>query len=321
MTSFQVAQGRTGQAGGQRGRARPRGCMGKRHRRSPWSGQPVRRLEGWEKVSGHARYTSDVRLPGQLFARVLRSPHPHARIARIDTSAAEALPGVHCGPVRRQHRSRFPGTKRASCSTTTVRFAGDEVAAVAAESEEIAEDAIRLIEVEWEPLPHVTDLDAALEPDAPHVWPGGNITEEPTVYDRGDAERGLREADVIDRPDVSPRRRGPQQSRTTRLHGLVGGRPADAVGLDPIGVHRSRGGGRSTGASAAPGAGDQGAHGRWIRRQANLLEAGCHRFAAVAGSGPSGPVDARPGSGKPRRRQSQRHPPAGPPWRAIATEP
>src|SRR5260221_11411567 len=70
---------------------------------SPWGpdavlavvGHRLPRVEGWEKVTGHARYTYDVQLPGQLYARVLRSPHPHARIRRIDTSRAEALPGVH----------------------------------------------------------------------------------------------------------------------------------------------------------------------------------------------------------------------------------
>jgi xanthine dehydrogenase YagR molybdenum-binding subunit len=108
----------------------------------------VPRVEGAEKVSGRARYAGDVRLPGQLYARVLRSPHPHARILRIDTSRAAALPGVH---------AVLSGDAR--LFEPAARFIGDEVAAVAADSEEIADDALRLIEVEYEPLPFTTGLD------------------------------------------------------------------------------------------------------------------------------------------------------------------
>jgi xanthine dehydrogenase YagR molybdenum-binding subunit len=159
-------------------------------------GAATPRLEGPEKVTGRARYTSDVRLPGQLFAMVLRSPHPHARIVAIDVSPAEALPGVHA-VICAANTEPVPWYGESFIFDPTLRFIGDEVAAVAAESEEIAEDALRLIEMTWETLPHVTDLDAALEAGAPPVWQGGNLTEEPTVYDRGDAEAGLREADVV----------------------------------------------------------------------------------------------------------------------------
>src|SRR5439155_21580853 len=79
----------------------------------------------------------------------------------------------------------------------TVRVVGDEVAAVAAESEEIAEDALRLIEVEYQPLPCVADLDAALRPDAPRVHEGGNLAGEPQVYQRGDPAAGFRAAEVV----------------------------------------------------------------------------------------------------------------------------
>lgn len=154
------------------------------------------RLEGNEKVTGRARYTYDVRLPGQLYARVLRSPHPHARIERIDTSAAERLPGVYA-VLSSANAPDIAWYDESVLFDTTVRMIGDEVAAVAAESEEIAEDALRLIEVTYTPLPFVTDLEAALEPDAPKVWEGGNITEEPKVYDRGDADAGLKRADVV----------------------------------------------------------------------------------------------------------------------------
>lgn len=154
------------------------------------------RLEGFEKVTGRAQYTYDVRLPGQLYALVLRSPHPHARIATIDTAAAEAVPGVHA-VFSSANAPDIPWYETSRLFDTTVRMIGDEVAAVAAESEEIAQDALRLIRVEYEPLPFVTDLDAALAPDAPQVWPDGNIAEEPKLYDRGDAEAALAAAEVM----------------------------------------------------------------------------------------------------------------------------
>jgi CO/xanthine dehydrogenase Mo-binding subunit len=116
-------------------------------------GQRHPRVEGAEKVTGRARYTYDVRLPGQLYARVLRSPHPHARIARIDTSRAEALPGVHA-VLSVANAPDMAWYQESRLFDRTVRFVGDEVAAVAADSEEIAEDALRLIEVVYEPLAH-----------------------------------------------------------------------------------------------------------------------------------------------------------------------
>jgi xanthine dehydrogenase YagR molybdenum-binding subunit len=143
----------------------------------------MRRIEGPEKVSGRARYAADVRLFGQLFARVLRSPLPHARITRIDTARAERLAGVHAllssadGPgISWYDESRL--------FDRTLRFIGDEVAAVAAESDEIAEDALRLIEVEYEALPFAVGLE-------------DGERGEPQVERRGDVERGFREADAL----------------------------------------------------------------------------------------------------------------------------
>lgn len=171
---------------------------------SPWStgstldvvGAPHARLEGREKVTGAAQYTSDVRLPRQLYSLVLRSPHPHARIAHVDTSAAEALDGVHA-VASSLNTSDIPWYDRSKLFDTTLRMIGDEVAAVAAESEEIAADALRLIEVTYEPLAFVTELDQALAPDAPKVWPEGNIVDEPKIYDRGDVDAGFDDADLV----------------------------------------------------------------------------------------------------------------------------
>lgn len=154
------------------------------------------RIEGAEKVTGRAQYTYDLHLPGQLYARVLRSPLPHARISRIDTAQAEALPGVHA-VLSCTNAPDIEWYQESRLFDQTVRFVGDEVAVVAAESEEIAADALRLIEVVYEPLPFVVDLAAALQPDAPQLYEQGNIAGEPQIYDRGDIAAGFREAELI----------------------------------------------------------------------------------------------------------------------------
>jgi xanthine dehydrogenase YagR molybdenum-binding subunit len=156
---------------------------------------PVR-IEGPEKVTGRARYTYDVRLPGMLYARVLRSRHPHARIRRIDTAAAETLPGVHA-VISSATIANIAWYETSSIFDSTVRFIGDEVAAVAAETEEIAEDGLRLIEVDYEVLPFVTDLDLAHQDDAPKLHDYGNVPAEPKVYERGDTGAALANAEVV----------------------------------------------------------------------------------------------------------------------------
>lgn len=159
--------------------------------------RPHPRLEGPEKVSGRARYTYDVRLPGQLVAGVLRSPYPHARILKVDTAAAEAAPGVHAVLSYNDALDIDWYEEEVPLFGDTVRFVGDEVAAVAAESEELLEDALRLIKVEYEPLPFVVDMAAALEAGAPKVHKNGNRVDKPDIYERGDTDKGLREADVV----------------------------------------------------------------------------------------------------------------------------
>ncbi len=174
----------------------------------PWSdnepftivGQRHTRIEGAEKVTGSAQYSYDIQLPGQLYGRILRSPHPHARVISIDATQAEALPGVHVVLTMVNTPEVEWYAEKCKLFASTVRFIGDEVAAVAAESEEIAEDALRLIQVEYEPLSFVVDMEKALEPGAPLVHPEnkyGNLTDESKVYERGDPDAGLREADVI----------------------------------------------------------------------------------------------------------------------------
>lgn len=163
-------------------------------------GKGASRLEAFEKVTGRARYTSDVRLPRQAYAKVLRSPHPHARVVSVDTSAAEAMPGV-VAVISRENTDRVAWYDGSALFDDTVRLIGDEVAAVAAVSEEIAEDALRAIAVTYEELPFVTALDAATEPGAPRAREDsegeGNVSGEVKTYERGDPDAGLRQADMI----------------------------------------------------------------------------------------------------------------------------
>jgi CO/xanthine dehydrogenase Mo-binding subunit len=159
-------------------------------------GQPLPRVEGVETVTGRARYAADVCVPGRLCARVLRSPLPHARVRRVNTSRAEALPGVRAVLSAANARG-ISWYEDSYIFDHTVRFIGDEVAAVAADTEKVAEDALRLIEVDYEPLPFVADLAAALQPDGPRLRAAGNLAGEPKIYQRGDLDAGLGEADVV----------------------------------------------------------------------------------------------------------------------------
>ncbi len=158
-------------------------------------GTSVPRLGLAGKVMGALRYTADLKLPGMLYGKVLRSPHAHARIARIDAARAEAMPGVYAVITHADAPAERIDTDLAVLDPV-VRFVGDEVAAVAAETEHLAEDALRAIAVEYEVLPHVLDPEAALAPGAPAIHPGGNLIPGcPMIRERGDLARGFAEAD------------------------------------------------------------------------------------------------------------------------------
>ncbi len=159
-------------------------------------GQGPSRLEGAEKVTGRARYTTDIRLSGQLYAAVLRCPHPHAKVVSVNTDAAEALPGVHAVLSCNDAIDITWYKEGSPLFARQARFAGEEVAVVAAQSEEIAEDALRVIRVEYERLPHTATLAAAQAEDAAAVHAGGNKVDDPDVYERGDVAAGWRTAEV-----------------------------------------------------------------------------------------------------------------------------
>ena len=169
--------------------------------------------DGIDKVTGRAKFGADLYLPGMLVGKILRSPHPHARIRSIDISAAEKLPGVKAVVTRADFPEIKAGTPdgdmtRNAMAREKALYDGHPVAAVAATSESIAKAALKLIKVEYEILPHVIDPVEAMKPTAPilheHVRTKGvKGADQPTnVIERldlamGDADAGFKEADVI----------------------------------------------------------------------------------------------------------------------------
>jgi CO/xanthine dehydrogenase Mo-binding subunit len=137
-------------------------------------GTPTQRLEGPEKVSGRAIYATDVVLPGMLWCKVLRSPISYGRIIKIDTSRALALSGVHAVATGEDVKGLLIGRKiydMPILADRVVRFIGEKVAAVAAESEAIAEEAVELIDVEYQEMEPLLDPLQAIEPNAPLLHP------------------------------------------------------------------------------------------------------------------------------------------------------
>jgi xanthine dehydrogenase YagR molybdenum-binding subunit len=138
----------------------------------------LKRVDGPLKVSGSAEYTYDKRAPGMLYGRLLRSPHAHARVLKIDLTAAQRMSGVKAVisiTDKPAQDASGAGTTPSEPRDTIVNFAGEPVAAVAADTLEIAGDAIRAIKVDYEVLPHVVHADEALKEGAPKVYPEGNL--------------------------------------------------------------------------------------------------------------------------------------------------
>lgn len=164
-------------------------------------GQRVNRVEGYDKVTGDALYVADVKLPGMLYGKILRSPYPHAIILRIDAGKAAKLRGVRAvvtaeDTIKRGWGAFFPD--QYPLSVGKVRYVGEEVAAVAAIDPDIAEEALDLIEVEWEDLPAVFDVEEAMKEGAPllHDDKPGNVALTIDV-ERGNIEQAFKESDVI----------------------------------------------------------------------------------------------------------------------------
>ncbi len=164
-------------------------------------GRRVQRVEGYEKVTGEARYIADIVLPKMLIGRILRSPYPHARILRIDTGKAERLRGVRAVVTAEDTIKKPWGAFFADqypLSVGKVRYVGEEVAAVAALDRDTAEEALDLIDIEWEELPAVFDAEEAMKEGAPLVH---EDKERNTVMaidvERGDIEKAFAESDLI----------------------------------------------------------------------------------------------------------------------------
>ena len=179
-------------------------------------GHNQRKLNGVALVTGKARYVDDIELRGMLYAKILRSPHAHARIVEIDVREARSLPGV-CAVLTYQDVPRIqyttagqgppePSPKDTFVLDDKMRFVGDRVAAVAAKTPQIAEAALKMIKVEYEVLPAVLNMEHAMDPDAPKVHeipsangisiPERNIAAQVEVTD-GDPGRGFAEADLV----------------------------------------------------------------------------------------------------------------------------
>src|SRR6201996_5886757 len=181
-----------------------------------WLGQRTIRPDGMDKVTGRAQFAADTNMPGMIWGKVLRSPHPHARIKSINTKKAEALPGVKAVVTARDIVD-FPIEKGAvmlgiqdmrwMCRNVMARekalFPGHPVAAVAATSEAIAAEACKLIEVDYEVLPFAIEIDDALKDDAPILHEWNKFEGKPSnimgrlELKKGDVAQGFAEADIV----------------------------------------------------------------------------------------------------------------------------
>lgn len=176
-------------------------------------GENIKRVDGLDKVTGYAKYVDDIKMPGMLYAKIKQSPYAHARIIKVDTSKAEALEGVKAVITGADvpNRVGLYLEDKTFLATDKVRFIGEAVAAVAAVTPEIAEEAVELIEVEYEELPGVFSAMDAIKHDAPLIHedlgnykygpiffpkPGTNISNHYKIR-KGDIEKGFAEADYI----------------------------------------------------------------------------------------------------------------------------
>lgn len=169
------------------------------------------RPDGLDKVTGRARYGADISAAGMLYAAVVRSPHAHAKIIKIDTSKAEALKGVKAIITRADFPEGLSGEdwdlQENTMAGEKALYDGHAIAAVAATSQLLAKDAAELIDVEYEVLPHVIDVDEAMKMDAPIIREGAGDYSVPDgmspnvvkylEFGRGDIEAGFQDADLV----------------------------------------------------------------------------------------------------------------------------
>jgi CO/xanthine dehydrogenase Mo-binding subunit len=182
-----------------------------------WIGQRTPRPDGIDKVTGSAQYAADFTMPGMVWGKLVRSPHAHALIKKVDTSKAEKLPGVVAVMTAKdlpllpldkplpQGPNDIRWISRGCMAQEKILHVGQPVAAVAAISKSIAEAAVKLVEVEYEVLPHVIDVDEAMAPGAPilHDWLKTKGVDGPTnisnimTVEAGDVAKGFAQADLV----------------------------------------------------------------------------------------------------------------------------
>ncbi len=173
---------------------------------APWKktqvvGKSIPRVDAYERVSGRAVYPSDLSLPRMLYGAILRSPYPHARVKKVDTTAAEKMKGVRSviSASTDEAGVYWPYTKekKVKLFDPECRYEGETIAAVAAETPYQAWDAVRAIQVDYEILPFVVDERKALEAKAPPVHPEGNRVKPVEIYERGEPAKGFAQADLV----------------------------------------------------------------------------------------------------------------------------
>ena len=202
-------------------------------------GKPLRRVDALEKVTGQGIYTGDLKFPDMLHAKVKRSEHAHARILRINTSEAEALPGVNLIVTSKD----VPGENNVGVivpdqpvfAEDAVRHYGDAVAMVVAETEDIARKAVDLIKVDYEVLSAVFDPEEAMLSKSPLVHPEGKYGNEGNVlsrmgFQKGDVEKGFSEADLIVEEEYRPGYQEHAFIETERCVALSDGRAVTIYG-------------------------------------------------------------------------------------------
>jgi len=168
-------------------------------------GKPLPKIDAAARVTGAARYADDISLPQMLFARILRSPHPHARIRAMNVDRAVALEGVHAVLTGKELPEKFgimaPTQDEEALAIEKVRYVGDPVAAVAATSEDIAEQALGLIDVDYEPLASVMSIEDALRPTDEagkiHWWTRNGNIQKAVAFEFGDVNAGFEDADQV----------------------------------------------------------------------------------------------------------------------------
>jgi len=155
------------------------------------------KLDASERVSGRAKYASDICLPGMLYGKFLTSPYAHAKVTKIDIEKAKAVPGVKA-ILTHKDMPPYRWHKDMPILTDVARFEGDDIVVVVAVDEDRAQEALDLIKVDYEPLPFVLDAEEAMKSEAPKVHPQGNIIGgKPILLIRGDMEKGFKEADLV----------------------------------------------------------------------------------------------------------------------------